>query len=307
MPDAGLPPESTAARRFLARSMARLRGGCDDELVTRIRKLEAALAAADERLRQEEATRQRIEAAMLEVQKLHATGQLAGGIAHDFNNHLATILGSLELIERRLAAAAGDPDEAGRMQTLIERGIEAVQRGARLTACLLALSRRQRGAGHPADLNSLVGDVVLLAAGTLGRGVTVETDLAPGLWPVAAEPGHVETAILNLCLNARDAMPEAGRLTIATANVSLAEPGRDGLPPGDYVRLIVADTGCGMTDEVADKAPAAFFSTKGSTAGGLGLTQVSGLAQRCGGAMRIASAVGRGTEVMLLLPRDGRS
>ncbi len=306
MPDAGLPPARTGARRFLVWSMPWLRRGSGAVPVNRVRQLEAALAAAHERLRQEEAARHRIEALVLETQKLHATGRLAGGIAHDFNNHLATIMGTLELLERRLAAAAvgGDPIEAARSQALIERGIEAVQRAARMTSCLLGLSRRQRGAGRPADLNTLVGNVLLLAAATLGRGVTVETELDAAVWPVMADAGEVEAAILNLCLNARDAMPEMGRLKVVTANVCLKEPAPDGLPSGDYVTLIVTDTGCGMAEAVAEQAAAAFFSTKGEASIGLGLTQVARLAQRCGGATRIVSQPGRGTEVTLLLPRD---
>jgi nitrogen-specific signal transduction histidine kinase/CheY-like chemotaxis protein len=253
------------------------------------------------------AEREKTEAALSQAQKLQAVGQLAGGIAHDFNNMLATILGSLELMERRLqrATSAPDPKETERLLALIERATDAVQRGSQLTARLLAFSRKQILAVRPTDLNRLIGDLVTLAASTLGRRVRIRTDLAADLWPALADPTQVEAAILNLCLNARDAMPEGGQLTIATGHETLTGTDADAeeVVPGDYVRIIVCDTGCGMTPDVLARAFEPFFTTKGPAGSGLGLSQVYGLARQSNGTVRIASTPGQGTQVTLLLPR----
>ena len=208
------------------------------------------LSDSNNRLQVEIAEREKTEAALLQAQKLQAVGQLAGGIAHDFNNMLATVLGSLELMERRVA-----PDvqlwteaDAERLRKLIERASNAVQRGAQLTSRLLAFSRRQRLAARPTDVNQLIADLVTLATSTLGRRVRVSTDLAPGLPPAMVDPSQVEAALLNLCLNARDAMPEGGELTIGTAAEMLEHAqGSDDPPSGTYVRISVADTGTGMS------------------------------------------------------------
>ena len=263
------------------------------------------LSETNNRLQVEIAEREKTEAALLQAQKLQAVGQLAGGIAHDFNNMLATILGSLELMERRLqrASAGQGAEETERLKGLIERATDAVQRGAQLTARLLAFSRQQLLIARPTDLNRLIGDLVTLAASTLGRRVRVRTDLAADLWPALADPAQVEAAILNLCLNARDAMPDGGELTIATGRERVAERAADGLVPGDYVRVSVRDTGCGMAAEVLARAFEPFFTTKGPSGTGLGLSQVYGLARQSEGTVRITSAPGAGTEVVLLLPR----
>ncbi|MBS0559154.1 MAG: response regulator [Proteobacteria bacterium] len=263
------------------------------------------LSETNNRLQVEIAEREKTEAALLQAQKLQAVGQLAGGIAHDFNNMLATILGSLELMERRLqrASAGQDTEETERLRGLIERATDAVQRGAQLTARLLAFSRRQLLMARPTDLNRLIGDLVTLAASTLGRRVRVRTDLAADLWPALADPAQVEAAILNLCLNARDAMPDGGELTIATGRERVPERSADGLAAGDYVRVSVRDTGCGMPPDVLARAFEPFFTTKGPSGTGLGLSQVYGLARQSDGTVRISSTPGEGTEVVLLLPR----
>ncbi len=259
------------------------------------------LSDSNNRLQVEIAERERTEAVLHQAQKLQAVGQLAGGVAHDFNNLLATILGSLELIERRVQG------EDERLRALLTRAMDAVQRGAQLTSRLLAFSRRQRLAARPIDLNRLVTDLVTLASSTLGRRVRIQTELAADLWPALADPSQVEAAILNLALNARDAMPRGGVLGLATGNETVADPDGDA-EPGDYVRISVSDTGMGMSNEVLARAFEPFFTTKELGKGsGLGLSQVYGLARQSGGTVRIRSAVGGGTTVALLLPRAAQT
>jgi signal transduction histidine kinase/CheY-like chemotaxis protein len=263
------------------------------------------LSESNNRLQVEIAEREKTEAALLQAQKLQAVGQLAGGIAHDFNNMLATVLGSLELMERRVAPAVQSWTEADgdRLRKLIERASNAVQRGAQLTSRLLAFSRRQRLAARPTDLNQLIADLVTLATGTLGRRVRVSTHLAADLPLAMVDPSQVEAALLNLCLNARDAMQDGGELTISTSTEALEQGSRaDDPPAGAYVRVSVADTGTGMAPEVLSRAFEPFFTTKGSGGTGLGLAQVYSMARHSGGGVRIFSTQGAGTEVVLLLP-----
>ena len=269
------------------------------------------LSDSNNRLQVEIAGREKTEAALHQAQKLQAVGQLAGGIAHDFNNMLATVLGNLELMERRVSQA-GDVwtgADGDRLQQLIERATGAVTRGAQLTGRLLAFSRRQRLAARPTDVNALLKELITLAASTLGRRVQVVSDLAEGLWPAMADPSQVEAAILNLCLNARDAMADGGRLTIQTRNLTIA-PGRrplgsdNELSPGSYVQVCISDTGTGMTADVKARAFDPFFTTKGPSAGsGLGLSQVYGMARQSGGSVAIESTPDAGTTVILSLPR----
>jgi signal transduction histidine kinase/CheY-like chemotaxis protein len=267
------------------------------------------LSDSNNRLQVEIAGRERTEAALHQAQKLQAVGQLAGGIAHDFNNMLATVLGNLELMERRVAQAEGGltPADTERLLRLIERAAGAVTRGGQLTSRLLAFSRRQRLAARPTDVNALLRELVTLATSTLGRRVQVASELADDLWLAMVDPSQVEAAILNLCLNARDAMPEGGRLTIATSNLAI-EPGAASpdceLAPGSYVRVCISDTGVGMTPEVKTRAFDPFFTTKGPSAGsGLGLSQVYGMARQSGGGVTIDSTPGEGTCVTLFMPR----
>ena len=268
-------------------------------LEAQVLKRTRELSESNNRLQVEIGERERTEAALHQAQKLQAVGQLAGGIAHDFNNLLATILGNLELMERRIASGAAQQD---RMQALIERATGAVQRGAQLTARLLAFARRQPLAPQSTDLNRLVTDLVALASSTIGRRIQVVTELMPDLWPVLVDPSQIEAAILNLCLNARDAMPDGGRITIATANEpAVVTAGVVG--GGPCVRLSVIDTGAGMAPEVQRRAFEPFFTTKGPEGSGLGLSQVYGLMEQSGGTVRLSSAPGRGTEVSLVLPR----
>jgi signal transduction histidine kinase/CheY-like chemotaxis protein len=263
------------------------------------------LSESNNRLQVEIAEREKTEAALLQAQKLQAVGQLAGGIAHDFNNMLATVLGNLELMERRVAPAVRSWTEADaeRLRKLIERAGNAVQRGAQLTSRLLAFSRRQRLAARPTDLNQLIADLVTLATSTLGRRVRVSTHLASDLPLAMVDPSQVEAALLNLCLNARDAMQDGGELTISTGTEELGPASRaDDPPAGLYVRVIVADTGTGMAPDVVSRAFEPFFTTKGPGGTGLGLAQVYRMALQSGGSVRIFSTHGAGTEVVLLLP-----
>ena len=268
------------------------------------------LSESNNRLQVEIAGREKTEAALHQAQKLQAVGQLAGGIAHDFNNMLATVLGNLELMERRVSQAGDDwaGADTDRLLRLIERATGAVTRGGQLTSRLLAFSRRQRLAARATDVNALLRELITLATSTLGRRVQVVSELADDLWPAMVDPSQVEAAILNLCLNARDAMPEGGRLTIQTLNV-LIEPGssrhaENELSPGGYVQVCISDTGVGMSPEVKARAFDPFFTTKGPSAGsGLGLSQVYGMARQSGGSVAIASTPNEGTRVMLCLPR----
>ena len=280
-------------------------------LETQVADRTKELSETNNRLQVEIAGREKTEVALHQAQKLQAVGQLAGGIAHDFNNMLATVLGNLELMERRVSQAGDDWTEADsdRLLRLIERATGAVTRGGQLTSRLLAFSRRQRIAARPTDINALLQELITLATSTLGRRVQVVPELADDLWPAMVDPSQVEAAILNLCLNARDAMPEGGCLTVRTVNVTVgydgSQPGSDNdLTPGSYVQVCISDTGTGMTPDVKARAFEPFFTTKGPSGGsGLGLSQVYGMARQAGGAVTIDSAPGQGTQVRLTLPR----
>lgn len=244
--------------------------------------------------------RVRADAAARDAQRLQAIGQLTGGIAHDFNNLLTIILGNLEVASTHLKK--GSPT-----MTRIERAIWGVQRGAALTQQLLAFARRQPLAPATIDLSLMLADMANLLRRSLGGHVEIRVVEAGGLWPAIADPTQLESALLNLALNARDAMPEGGVLTIEASNTTLdPEYARQHaeVTPGDYVMLAVADTGCGMTDEVAARAFDPFFSTKQPGQGtGLGLAMVFGFAKQSGGHVTIESAPGAGTTVRLYLPR----
>jgi len=258
-------------------------------------RLAATTAQNEMRAREEAETRLR------QMQKMESMGQLTGGIAHDFNNMLAIIIGNLDLAERRMDK---DPERALKS---IENAREGAQRAATLTARLLAFSRQQPLAPLALDANKLVSGMSELLHRTLGEHIAVETILAGGLWSTFADPGQLENALLNLAVNARDAMPEGGRLTIETANSHLDEAyaaTRDEVEPGQYVVLCVTDTGTGMAPDVVEQAFEPFFTTKGVGKGtGLGLSQVFGFVKQSGGHVSIYSEIGEGTTVKLYLPR----
>jgi PAS domain S-box-containing protein len=234
-------------------------------------------------------------------QKMEAVGQLTGGIAHDFNNLLTIIAGSLELLLRGLRGA--DPKLARRA----EAAMEGARRAAALTQQLLAFSRRQPLAPASVDVNRLVEGMSALLGRTLGAPIAIRTLPAEDLWPTLVDPNQLENAILNLALNARDAMPAGGRLTIETGNVHLDQAqcaSAGGVAPGDYVMIAVSDTGTGMTPEAKARAFEPFFTTKPIGHGtGLGLAQVYGFVRQSGGHVSLDSAPGQGTSVRLLLPR----
>jgi signal transduction histidine kinase len=246
----------------------------------------APVPAGDPRARSPEEA-----AARAHAQKMEALGLLAGGVAHDFNNLLHVIRNSLEILQRQ-----GPPAEAERYIGMIRRSAE---RATALTRQLLVFSRRQPLEVRPMDPNDLVAQMAELLRHSLGERITVETVLERGIGSIAADAGQLETALLNLAINARDAMSQAGRLTIETANAALDEP---------YVMIAVSDTGTGMTPEVAARACEPFFTTKEPGQGtGLGLSQVAGFVQQSGGHVRISSEPGKGTSIQLYLPRCGRA
>lgn len=243
------------------------------------------------------------EQALRQAQKMEAMGQLTGGIAHDFNNLLTVIIGNLEMLEGRLTTAA--------QRELATEALEAADLGARLTARLLAFARRSHLEPEIVNLNDFVLGLTDMLHRTLGSTIALSNALTPRLWPTRIDPSQVESAIVNLAVNARDAMPEGGRLIIETGNVSVDEAmseGLDGLAPGDYVRLRVADTGQGMPPEVRERAFEPFFTTKDTGRGtGLGLSMIYGFAKQSGGHATIYSEAGRGTTVNIYLPRHGEA
>ncbi|KAA1054198.1 Sensory box histidine kinase/response regulator [Azospirillum argentinense] len=241
-------------------------------------------------------------AALFQAQKMEAVGQLTGGIAHDFNNLLQAIGGSLEVIERRLMTGHGD------IEAYVTAARTSVDRAKTLTQRLLAFSRRQPLQPERTDLKTLVAGLRDLIERSVGEAIRVETRLAPELWPIWADANQVEAALLNLAINARDAMPHGGQLTIQGVNIHLdatAAALETGVRPGDYTLLEVADTGTGMPPDVLDRAFEPFFTTKPLGQGtGLGLSQIYGFARQSGGYVRIDSEVGHGTSVKLYLPRS---
>jgi PAS domain S-box-containing protein len=250
-----------------------------------------------------DATAERQQAAIvLQAQRMEAVGQLTGGVAHDFNNLLTVILGNLELLEPKLR------DELA--QSLAAEAREAAEMGARLTDRLLTFARRQRLEMQSLNLNTFVLGLTELLRRTIGAPIDLSTALAPDLWPITADPAQIENAVLNLVLNARDAMPHGGRLVIETFNATLDDADVASIPgmaAGDYVVLSVADTGHGMPPEVRDRAFEPFFTTKAAGKGsGLGLATIYGFARQSGGNVTIYSEVGRGTTVNLYLPPAGQ-
>jgi len=236
----------------------------------------------------------RLEEELRQAQKMQAIGQLAGGVAHDFNNLLTAITGNLELLHDSV------PD--GRPRQWAASAMGAAQRAATLTRQLLAFSRKQRLERRPEDANAVLRGLRDLLGRTLGPDVVIRLDLQPDAWLVSMDRNQTELALLNLAVNARDAMPRGGLLTLRTRNVTLS--GTHELPPGAYVEIAVADTGTGMPPEVQARAFEPFFTTKDAGKGtGLGLSQVYGLARQSGGIAEISSEPGRGTTVRLLLPR----
>jgi signal transduction histidine kinase/CheY-like chemotaxis protein len=265
---------------------------------------QAALAYANRQLMQANASltaemeeRRRAEAGLLQAQKMEAVGQLTGGIAHDFNNVLAAIIGSLDLLQARLA----EP----RQRRLVETAMHSALRGARLTKQLLVFARRQQLTPAPVDLNATVQTAASMLRRMLGSSVHIELALCEGQAVALVDPTQLELAILNLAINSRDAMPGGGTITIATGALDLTRPqaAAADLQAGRYVRLSVSDTGEGMSEAVRERAFEPFYTTKEAAKGsGLGLSQVYGLACQSGGTARIDSKPGTGTRVDIILP-----
>ncbi|HEX3970602.1 MAG TPA: PAS domain S-box protein, partial [Stellaceae bacterium] len=243
--------------------------------------------AGEERLRQ--------------AQRMEAIGQLTGGIAHDFNNLLTVITGNIESLKRRLA----DHNQPA-LERLASSALRGAERGALLVHRLLAFSRSQPLEPKPVSINTLVTSTSDMLRRTLGETILIETVLAGGMWSTFVDTTELESALLNLAINARDAMPDGGKLTIEAANVYLDEDyaAEAEIPPGQYVGLFVSDTGTGMPAEIIAKAFEPFFTTKEIGEGtGLGLSQVYGFMRQSGGHVKIYSEVGAGTTVKLYLPR----
>jgi len=290
--------------------LAYVAGACTD--ISARRHAEDALRISENRLRQlnetlearvatEVAERSRAEEALRQAQKMEAVGQLTGGIAHDFNNLLTGIIGSLDLMQRR--HQRGEPLE---LERYIGAAVTSAQRAAALTQRLLAFSRRQTLNLKPVDVNQLVASLEDLFHRTTGENVRIETRLSAGLLPACMDVNQLESALVNLVINARDAMPYGGRITLSTASYTMGktpDPKRRGLTEGEYVLLSVSDTGTGMELNVMARAFEPFFTTKPIGQGtGLGLSMVYGYIKQAKGYIQIESAPGAGTSVRLYLP-----
>jgi signal transduction histidine kinase/CheY-like chemotaxis protein len=259
------------------------------------------LQAAHSKLVQESLERASVEAQLRQTQKMEAIGQLTGGLAHDFNNMLAVIISALNLLKRRMERGEANVRE------LIDAAADGAQRAANLTHRLLAFARQQPLSPESIDANKFVGGISDILHRTLGETVKLETVLGAGLWRIHADAAQLETALLNLAVNARDAMPDGGRVTIETANAHLDDDyaaQHAGVPAGQYVLIAVSDTGSGMSQETIARAFDPFFTTKAAGRGtGLGLSQVHGFVKQSLGHVKIYSEIGNGTTVKLYLPR----
>jgi signal transduction histidine kinase/DNA-binding response OmpR family regulator len=273
--------------------------------ITQRRKAEEELqvlnAGLEERVACEVQERFQVEEALRQAQKMEAVGQLTGGVAHDFNNLLTVIIGGLDTIKR------ARPEDTGRISRATDMALQGAQRAASLTGRLLAFSRRQPLAPKPLELNVLVRDMTELLHRTLGEQIELEGILAPRLWSVEADQNQLESAIINLAVNARDAMPDGGKLTIETANTALDEAYAavdSEVIPGQYVVIAVSDTGHGMDPDTAKRVFEPFFTTKEVGRGtGLGLSQVYGFVKQSGGHVTVYSEPGHGTTVKMYFPR----
>ena len=293
-------------RRRYEREILQARSAAD-EASAALRVLNIEL---EKRVAAEVAERLKAEATLRQSQKMEAIGQLTGGVAHDFNNLLTIIMGGLDAIERQ-AAGLPDSHQLRRIKRSADMALHGARRAATLTARLLAFSRRQPLAPKVLDINAVLAGIGDLLHRTLGEAVALETVSGAGLWRAMADPAELENALINLAVNARDAMPQGGRLTIETGNASLDERYVAGLTepvsPGQYVLVAVSDTGHGMDQGTLDKVFEPFFTTKEVGKGtGLGLSQVYGFVRQTGGHVRVYSELEEGTTVKLYLPRAAK-
>jgi signal transduction histidine kinase/ActR/RegA family two-component response regulator len=281
------------ALRATATALARNREQLESMVTERTREL----AAANEKLRAESHAREQAQLALLQAQKMEAMGKLTGGVAHDFNNLLTAISGSLALLEPRIS-----DDSSLRLLHTAQHG---AARGAQLTESLLAFARKQHLKPIPADLNTIIVKMTEMLRRSISPAIEIQHDLAPELWPVLIDIGQIETALLNIAINARDAMPEGGTVLIETANVRARSAGMPKeVSDRDSVLVAVRDTGTGMTPEVMERAFEPFFTTKEIGKGtGLGLSMVFGVVSQSGGIVHICSRLGEGTTVQIYLPR----
>jgi signal transduction histidine kinase/ActR/RegA family two-component response regulator len=281
-------------RQYEIRALLEAREQTAQELEKLVVERTRELEEANEQLRLEMNERTRVEETLRQAQKIEAIGQLTGGVAHDFNNLLMVISGGLDMLDRQT-----DPN---RRRRLMDGMIQAAQRGASLTKQLLAFSRRQKLRPEPVDVAAQIGGMRELLDRSLRGDVHVEFDFPDSLWPVEVDPGELELVVLNLAVNARDAMPNGG--TIVVRGENLSDLNEDQIS-GDYVRLSVVDTGVGMAPEILSRVFEPFFTTKDVGKGsGLGLAQVHGFATQSRGTVRIQSDVGQGTRIELYLPRS---
>jgi signal transduction histidine kinase/CheY-like chemotaxis protein len=265
------------------------------EARARLEALRESEAKLEERVLARTAELEEAQAALRQSQKMEAMGTLTGGVAHDFNNLLTPIIGSLDLLQRRVTGQ--------KENRLIDAALQSAERAKTLVQRLLAFARRQPLQAKSVDLSELVQGMADLVASTSGPRVAIELSVPPGLPPVHTDPHQLEMAILNLAVNARDAMPDGGTLRLAANEETIAPDEREDLAPGRYIHLQVADTGVGMDDATLARAIEPFFSTKGVGQGtGLGLSMVHGLVAQLGGALSISSEPGVGTSIDMWLP-----
>jgi signal transduction histidine kinase/ActR/RegA family two-component response regulator len=272
------------------------------QLEEAVRDRTQELWEANQALKSEAIERQAAEAQLRQVQKMEAVGQLTGGIAHDFNNMLAVVVGGIDLARRRMSGPRKE------VMHHLTNAMEGATRAAALTRRLLSFARSEPLLPERIESGELVGNMSSLLDRTLGERIRIDTRLAPDAWPVFVDPHQLENAILNLAVNARDAMDGEGQLTISSQNVTMAANAVGDIRPGDYLRISITDEGCGMTDEVRERAFEPFFTTKPVGKGtGLGLSQIFGFAHQSEGEVGIDSEVGKGTTVSLYLPRTRAS
>lgn len=259
-------------------------------------------AIAEERLRSEILERNRVEEQLRQASKMEAVGRLTGGLAHDFNNLLTVVMGNIESMQRRMKDGGDE-----KVKNYADFAMQGARRAAALTKRLLAFSRGQPLDPEPVNANELVSSMTELFARTLGEKVSLKTSIVENLWTVEADPNQFEASLLNLVVNARDAMPKGGSLTIETSNVTLDEAfarNHEGVSPGDHVAITVSDTGVGIPPDALKRVFEPFFTTKPAGEGtGLGLSQIYGFVKQSGGHVSIDSIVGSGTKVTIYLPR----
>jgi C4-dicarboxylate-specific signal transduction histidine kinase/ActR/RegA family two-component response regulator len=281
-----------AAQKDAEEKLRRLNATLEERVVQRTEDL----ANANRLLKSEIKERESIQTKLLHAQKIEAIGQLTSGIAHDFNNLLTAILGNLEIARRRV--------KEEKTQNILDTATRAAKRGAKLVGDLLAFSRRQRLQLEPVDMNAVIDNAQELVDRAIGDNIRVEKNFDRELWRATAEAAQAELAVLNLSINARDAMPRGGSITVSTANVSDGDARLPAELRGDFVMVAVTDSGTGMTDEVRAKVFEPFFTTKPVGKGtGLGLSMVYGLVKQCGGSISIETRIGHGTTIAMFFPR----